>query len=122
MAEAKPKRTKRSDGAVVQVVRDSTFHRVVVDNAPIFGVGDDIEIACLQVGREIRSVQSQGEGSTLATVETLTEVVRLRLSWPTATNLAMNILANGIRSNRLNGSVISEELAALSAKGGDDDS
>ena len=109
MAEAKPKRTKRSDGAVVQVVRDSTFHRVVVDNA-------------LQVGREIRSVQSQGEGATLATVETLTEVVRLRLSWPTATNLAMNILANGIRSNRLNGSVISEELAALSAKGGGDDS
>jgi hypothetical protein len=116
LAEAKPKRTKRSDGAVVQVVRDSTFHRAVVDNAPIFGVGDDVEIACLQAGRDILSVRTQGEGAAVSTVDTLAEVVRLRLSWPTATNLAMNILANGIRTNRLNGSAILEELAALIAK------
>jgi hypothetical protein len=116
LAEAKPKRTKRSDGAVVQVVRDSTFHRAVVDNAPIFGVGDDVEIACLQAGRDILSVRTQGEGAAVSAVDTLAEVVRLRLSWPTATNLAMNILANGIRTNRLNGPAILEELAALIAK------
>jgi hypothetical protein len=119
LAEAKPKRTKRSDGAVVQVVRDSTFHRAVVDNAPIFGVGDDVEIACLQAGRDILSVRTQGEGAAVSTVETLTEVVRLRLSWPTATMLAMNILTNGIRTDRLNGSVILDELAALNLKGND---
>ncbi|MEK6637378.1 MAG: hypothetical protein AABY88_04765 [Pseudomonadota bacterium] len=120
MAEAKPKRVKRTDAAAVQVVRDSSFHRAVVDNAPIFGVGDDIEIACLQAGREIRSVQSQGEDATLVTVETLTEVVRLRLSWPTATVLAMNVLTNGIRTGRLNGSSILDDLAALNVEGTDD--
>lgn len=121
MADAKPKRAKRTDATAVQVVRDSTFHRAVVDTASIFGVGDDLEIACLQAGQNIQFIRNQDEVSELDTIGTLTEVVRLRLSWRTATNLAMTILTNGVRTGRLNGAAISEDLAALSIKDADDD-
>ena len=117
----KPKRAKQADAAAVQVVRDSTFHRAVVDTASISEVGKDLEIACLQAGRDVQSIRAQGEFSISETVDTLTEVVRLRLSWSTATTLAMTILANGIRTDRLNGSAILEDLARLSTKGADDD-
>jgi hypothetical protein len=121
LAEAKPKRTKRANNIVVPVVRDSTFHRAVVDNAFVFGTGNDVEIACLQSGPNISSARTQSKGVQLDIEDAHTEVVRLRLSWPAATALAMNILTNGIRTERLSGAAILEEFTSLNAKSVDDD-
>lgn len=121
LAVAKSKAAKRPTVAAVPVLRDNTFHRAVVDNALIFGVGADVEIACLQAGHSLSSVRAKGEDVQLEAMEALTEVVRLRLSWVTATNLAMNILANGIDSNRLDGAAILEKLAELNAEGTDNE-
>jgi hypothetical protein len=120
LAEAKPKRPKRAESSKVPVVRDSTFHRAVVDKALMLGVGEQIDIACLQMSTDISALHRQNGDIRLDTLNTLTEVVRLRLSWEAAVDLAMNILSNGIRSDTLDSVEILKTLAEVKAEGIDD--
>jgi hypothetical protein len=97
----------------VPVVRDSTFHRATVDNMLIFGVGDDVELACLQTGTDMKELAENYEFVRVTSNISHTEVARLRMSWQTAIRAAMNILRNGIESGMVNRNVVLDRLAKI---------
>lgn len=97
------------------VVRDITFHRAVVDNMLIFGVGHDIELACLQISSNIEKLVENDKLMRVTSAISHTEVARLRMSWPTAIRAAMNILSDGIESGVLNREAVLKTLAGIEA-------
>lgn len=118
MADPKPKKAKRAKIQTLPMRQDSAVHRAVVDKAIIFGVGEQIDIACLQMGAHINSIAQQGGKVQIDTLNAVTEVVRLRLTWEAAVDLAMSILSNGIHSGNLDADEI---LKSLSEVGSDDE-
>lgn len=98
----KPKRPRRSHKAIYPVHRDPTFSRVTLDKALIVPLGRDLEISCLQSGPLIERIINSKDAEKLELNPIYSEVARIRLGWPEAINLAMNILQAGIFNNTLN--------------------
>lgn len=105
------KGTSKPAGAGVSVVRDVTFSRAVVDKTIVFELGRDIEIGCLQVGPEIENIIDHDDREELVLNPVLTEIVRLRLGWPEALNLAMQVISSGISSDRVNREKLLEAIS-----------
>jgi hypothetical protein len=117
LAEAKTKRAKKAESVVTPVVRDSTFHRAVVDTALVIGLGQSVEISCLQSGIALNAIHQLDEGVKMDGDQVFTEVLRLRFSWPAAVMMAMNVLRAGVSSGTINPTEMLAQLAELQAEG-----
>ena len=101
MVETKAKRTRAAKSAPMEIVRDNTFSRAVADKTLVVDLGRDMEIVCLQAGPALVNVSNTAKGEEFDAVPVLTEVVRLRLPWNGAVNLAMSILQPAISKDMI---------------------
>jgi len=86
----------------LKVVRDRTFSRCVADRGIVLDLGRDMEIAFLQAGPNLVVLRDLGETEGLALDPVLTETSRVRFPWPSAMDLAMNIIREGISKGTVN--------------------
>jgi hypothetical protein len=101
LAVTKANRNTTPKSVPTPIVRDNTFSRAVVDKTLVMDLGRDMEIACFQVGPELAHVNNTAKGEEFDAPTVLTEVVRLRLPWNSAVNLAMNILQPAIAKDMI---------------------
>jgi hypothetical protein len=120
LAVTKAKRTKKQASPPINVVRDSTFSRAVVDIGTVIDLGRDMEIACLQAGPTIVNLNKVESGQLLTLQEEMTEVVRLRLPWVAAVTIAMNILQTGASKDIFDVNKLISALAELNQDSGTD--
>lgn len=100
----------------VNIVRDNTFTRAVVDKVVILDLGRDVELACVQIGPVLTSLQDMEIHEKVDMTPSLTEVARLRMSWPSAVSMAMHVIEQGITSDKLRGDAILKSITDLVVK------
>ena len=98
------------------IVRDSSFARGVADRVIVIDLGRDLELACLQVGPVLTAFTEEEDAERYDGSPVYTEVVRLRLPWYGAVGMAMQILEQGIRTDKVHGHKIAESIAELVAE------
>jgi hypothetical protein len=98
--EAEDKATLSAN--VLNVVRDSTFARGIADRGLVLDLGRDMEIAFLQTGPNLSSITDHGDTEGVALNPVFTETVRMRMPWPSAVDLAINIIREGILRGSVN--------------------
>lgn len=91
-----------SEANVMKIVRDATFRRSVADRGLVLDLGRDMEIAFLQAGPNLVSVTDHEDSEGVALDPVLTETSRVRVPWPSAVDLAMNILREGVGKGSIN--------------------
>jgi hypothetical protein len=101
LTEPKPKRVRRAKEQPIKVVRDGSFHRLAAENGFVFPVANETELSFMQGGPLIESVMYDSKtGIGFQSEDVLTEVARVRMPWPGAYGLAMNVLGIGMASGR----------------------
>lgn len=94
--------------------RDATFHRAVADKVLSFDLGRDVEIAFLQGGPVIQKIIDVDENSEQVQLTgSLTEVVRVRLSTPTALSLAVSLMTTLVESGRVKVPALREAILKI---------
>jgi hypothetical protein len=78
------------------VVRDTTFSRVVMDAGIVLPMPAEIEIACIQFGQTVKRLEQRDGKQGVALDTVATEVARLRMDYSTALTMVMNILRTGV--------------------------
>ena len=95
--------TKQKKVKQIDIVRDTTFVRVIADRVIVINVGNrNMELSCLQVGHVITSMEDHGTKELLNMSPVATEVVRIRMEWSAAIDAAMLILHDADREGKLN--------------------
>jgi hypothetical protein len=94
--------TKSKAKKAVDIVRDATFVRAIADRAIVLNLGRDVELAYLQIGPTITSMEDHGDREQLNMNPSVTESVRLRMHWSTAIDSAMLILNEASEAGKLN--------------------
>lgn len=106
MVDEQPAATAMADLAaeanVMKIVRDATFRRSVADRGLVLDLGRDLEVAFLQAGPNLVSVTDHDDSEGVALDPVLTETSRVRMPWPSAVDLAMNILREGVGKGAIN--------------------
>jgi hypothetical protein len=116
VTEPKKKSAKSKAPLRIPVVRDSTFCRIYADYTLLVRSDKDIELVCLQAGAGLIGLLPSENGTALDFEDGLTEIARIRMGWSSAVELAMNILAQGIESGRINKAILLDNLATSQAE------
>lgn len=93
------------------ILRDVTFSRGIADRVVVIDLGRDLELACLQVGPVLTSFTDGADADRFDGDPVYTETMRLRLPWYCAVSTAMEILEQGIKTDKIHGDKIAESLA-----------
>lgn len=104
MAETKPSDTL--DRETIEIVRDTTFSRFVADEALLTDLGRDLEVGFIQYGPVYTVQMDESDCEVTESRRVLTEVARMRMSYPAMVNFAMAFIRAGIESNKLKGDAI----------------
>ena len=101
------------------IVRDATFTRVVADSALIMNLGRDYDLAFLQHSSEPRSIaflNNEGKmGVRSTSTGVVNEVVRVRMSPESASQMAMQILDALIKANQVVNEMVLENVQKMIA-------
>jgi len=109
----------------IEIVRDSTFCRIVVDELLFSYSGNDMEIGCIQYGPIFLSQSLSAEEETTTNRSVLTEVARIRMSYADFLKSSMMFIQSGLKEGKLNAELICRSTnewsseAGNSAPGGD---
>lgn len=106
----------------LRVVRDVTFSRSVADRGIVLDLGRDMEIGFLQVGPNLIQLADHGETEGLSLDPVLTETSRIRLPWPSALDLAMNVIREGIGKGAVNVPLVLDAIKSYPSAADDESS
>ena len=111
-----PELTTSDGDEPMEIVRDTTFSRFVADDAIITNVGRDLEVGFVQFGPMYGMRTDHGEYEQVETKRVMTEVARMRISFPAMVNIMINFLQTGIEEGRLKGEAVSKSLEKWTAE------
>jgi len=90
-----------AEGVRAPIVRDPTFVRFVADEIIFSDLGRDMEVSFLQYGPLYQYRVGMEDVNTFESDDAITEVARMRISFPSLVSLAMNLISYGVVNNRL---------------------
>ena len=93
-----------------EIVRDVSFTRFVADEAFFTSLGRDLEVGFIQYGPLYGVQTDHGDYEIVETKRVLTEVARMRISYPAMVNMMVNFLQSGIEEGRLKSDSIMKSL------------
>jgi hypothetical protein len=94
----------------VRIVRDSTFHRFVADEALAALHGRDLEVGFVQYGPLFTSRTDFGDYEETKNEPAMTEVARMRMSYAAFMSFAMDTLREGILEGRVKGDAVRKSI------------
>ena len=93
-----------------RVVRDASFVKLYADRVIAQDLGRDVELCLIQFGQPLTHYVSSDTDISVEVSDCVTEAGRVRIAWPTAVTLAMNIMSQGIDNGLVRGNKIIENL------------
>lgn len=102
---------KVGEREIIEVVRDSTFHRFVADEALMTVLGRDLEVGFLQYGPIYETQTDHGEYEMTESKRVVTEVARMRIAYGDFLNMVMNFLHTGIADGKLKGEAVQKSIS-----------
>lgn len=110
-----------TDKASIPVVRDNTFTRASADRLISFNLGRDVELAYIQYGPAIKECIDRDHSEEFVMKNVMTEVCRIRMSFPSAFEAAMSFIKESLSDERVKADAVRQALAQWADEADADD-